>query len=81
MSAPAAKARWEPVSMMEEIVGEASKDWRAVLSSVMRGVLRALSALGRLSVTRIVLIPFFRNRDFMKVTDSVQHLVVARKFR
>ncbi len=51
MSAPAAKARCEPVRMMERMSGEASKARRAALSSVMRGVLRALRALGRLSVT------------------------------
>lgn len=51
MSAPAAKARCEPVSTIDLISGEASKAARAWLSSVMRGVLRALRALGRLSVT------------------------------
>jgi hypothetical protein len=51
MSAPAAKARAEPVRMMAAIVGADWKDWRAELSSVMRGVQRALRALGRLRVT------------------------------
>ena len=51
MSAPAAKARSEPVRRMQRVVGV---DWavvRAVLSSVIRGVERALRALGRWSVT------------------------------
>jgi hypothetical protein len=51
MSAPAAKARSEPVSMMALMEDWASKARRAVLSSVMSGVDRALRALGRLSVT------------------------------
>jgi len=51
ISAPAAKAFWEPVIMMAEIEGEESNACRAELSSVMRGVERALRALGRLSVT------------------------------
>jgi hypothetical protein len=51
MSAPAAKARSEPVRTMARMVGEDSKARRAVLSSLMRGVQRALRALGRLSVT------------------------------
>lgn len=51
MSAPAAKARSEPVSRIARIVGDWSKERRAWLSSVMRGVERALRALGRLSVT------------------------------
>lgn len=51
MSAPAAKALAEPVSMMQCVVGEPSKARRAELSSLMRGVESALRALGRLSVT------------------------------
>jgi hypothetical protein len=51
MSAPAAKAFCEPVRRMAEIVGDLSKARRARLSSVIRGVERALRALGRLSVT------------------------------
>jgi hypothetical protein len=51
MSAPAAKARSEPVRTMARMVGEDSKARRAVLSSSMSGVQRALRALGRLSVT------------------------------
>ena len=51
MSAPAAKAREEPVRRMAEMVGEEVRVWRAVLSSFMRGVERALRALGRLRVT------------------------------
>jgi len=54
MSAPAAKAFWEPVRRMERMEGEASKAAKAELSSVMRGVERALRALGRLSVTGFV---------------------------
>lgn len=50
MSAPAAKAFWEPVRRMVEMEGEESKAWRAELSSFIRGVERALRALGRLSV-------------------------------
>lgn len=53
MSAPAAKAFADPVSTMADMVGDLSKDKRASLSSVMRGVERALSALGRLNVTSI----------------------------
>lgn len=56
MSAPAAKAFWEPVRRMADMEGEASRDWRAWLSSVMRGVERALRALGRLSVTAFLLV-------------------------
>jgi hypothetical protein len=52
MSAPAAKARSEPVSTTAAMLGEAWKVRRAVLSSVMSGVQRALRALGRLRVTR-----------------------------
>jgi hypothetical protein len=51
MSAPAANARSEPVIMMAEIVEDLSNLRRASLSSVMRGVQRALRALGRLRVT------------------------------
>lgn len=51
MSAPAAKARSEPVRTMAEIVGEASNLDSASLSSVIRGVQSALSAFGRASVT------------------------------
>ena len=54
MSAPAAKARWEPVRTMERILGEESNSTRAALSSFIKGVLRALRALGRLSVTGLV---------------------------
>jgi len=51
MSAPAAKARSEPVSTMAEMLGEASNLARASFNSVIKGVQRALSALGRASVT------------------------------
>jgi len=51
MSAPAAKAFWEPVRRMMEMDGEESKDLRAELSSLIKGVERALRALGRLRVT------------------------------
>lgn len=54
MSAPAAKAFWEPVNRIADISGDWSKAWRAWFSSVMRGVERALSAFGRLSVTVFV---------------------------
>jgi hypothetical protein len=54
MSAPAAKARSEPVRRMAAMVGEEVNSSRAVLSSVMRGVERALRALGRLRVTAAV---------------------------
>jgi len=50
MSAPAAKALGEPVRIMEVIVGESLRVWRAAFSSVKRGVERALRALGRLRV-------------------------------
>jgi hypothetical protein len=53
MSAPAAKALEEPVRTMAPMVGEAERDARAVLSSVMRGVERALRALGRERVTAL----------------------------
>lgn len=56
ISAPAAKARWEPVRTMAEMVGEASKARRASLSSAIRGVQRALRALGRLRVTGTLLV-------------------------
>lgn len=51
MSAPAAKAFWEPVRRMAEMVGKESNVRRAELSSFIRGVERALRALGRLIVT------------------------------
>lgn len=51
ISAPAAKAFCEPVRRIVRIVGDWSKERRAWLSSVIRGVERALRALGRLSVT------------------------------
>lgn len=51
MSAPAAKAFWEPVRRIARMEGVDWKVRRAVLSSVMRGVERALRALGRLRVT------------------------------
>ena len=51
MSAPAAKAFWDPVRRMHRVEGRELKCVRAVLSSVIRGVERALRALGRLSVT------------------------------
>lgn len=51
MSAPAAKALAEPVSTIAAMEGDLSKLRRALLSSEMRGVERALRALGRLSVT------------------------------
>ena len=41
---------------MAEIVGEVSKSLRALLSSFIRGVQRALRALGRLSVTEVGLV-------------------------
>lgn len=53
MSAPAAKAFCDPVNTIAEISGDWSKACKAWLSSVMRGVERALRALGRLSVTGI----------------------------
>jgi hypothetical protein len=56
MSAPAAKAFWLPVRRMAEMVGDWSKAWRAWFSSSMRGVERALRALGRLSVTELLLV-------------------------
>lgn len=55
MSAPAAKAFWEPVRRMLWMEGDLSNCARAVLSSLIKGVERALRALGRLSVTGRVL--------------------------
>ena len=51
MSAPAANAFWEPVRTIAPIEGDLSKARSASLSSVIRGVERAFSALGRLRVT------------------------------
>lgn len=51
MSAPAAKAFSEPVRTMAPMEGSDWKERRAELSSRMRGVQRALRALGRLSWT------------------------------
>ena len=51
MSAPAAKARSEPVRTMAWMEGCDSKSRSAVLSSVISEVERALRALGRLRVT------------------------------
>ena len=56
MSAPAAKARAEPVRRIAAMVGEAAKVLRAWFSSVMRGVERALRALGRERVTGSLLV-------------------------
>jgi len=53
ISAPAAKARSEPVRTMADMLEDLSNSRRAALSSVMRGVERALRALGRLSVTAV----------------------------
>lgn len=55
MSAPAAKAFCDPVRRIADIEGDLSAEERAVLSSLMRGVERALRALGRLSVTGFLL--------------------------
>jgi hypothetical protein len=52
MSAPAAKALWEPVRTTAPMEGEEWRSWRAELRSVKRGVERALRDLGRLRVTR-----------------------------
>jgi hypothetical protein len=52
MSAPAAKARSLPVRTTAATESELWKSCRAALSSEMRGVQRALRALGRLRVTR-----------------------------
>lgn len=51
MSAPAAKALSEPVRTMAEMEEDWLKARRAWFSSSIRGVERALRALGRLSVT------------------------------
>ena len=51
MSAPAAKAFWDPVRRIADMLGDLLNDRRAWLSSVIKGVERALRALGRLSVT------------------------------
>jgi hypothetical protein len=54
ISAPAANAFCEPVRRMALISGDLSKDCNAWLSSSIRGVERALRALGRLRVTGVV---------------------------
>jgi hypothetical protein len=51
MSAPAAKARSEPVKTMTWIDSWDWKALRAVLTSAIRGEHKALSAFGRLRVT------------------------------
>ena len=51
MSAPAAKAFCDPVRRIADMVGDLSNSRRAALSSLIRGVERALRALGRLRVT------------------------------
>lgn len=51
MSDPAEKTRSEPARTMARISGWDSNSRRAAFSSLMRGVLSALSALRRLSVT------------------------------
>jgi hypothetical protein len=51
MSAPAAKAFWEPVRTMAEIWEDWSKACNAWFSSSMSGVERAFRAFGRLRVT------------------------------
>lgn len=51
MSAPAAKTLGPPVSTVAPMEASLSKAFRAELSSLMRGVKRALSALGRWSWT------------------------------
>jgi hypothetical protein len=55
ISAPAAKALCEPVRTRAPMELSASRVLRAEFSSVRTGVLRALRALGRLSVTRMKL--------------------------
>lgn len=62
MSAPAAKAFWEPVKRIARIEGDWSKERSAWFNSVMRGVERALRALGRLSVTLGKLVRVGRKR-------------------
>jgi len=56
ISDPAEKARSEPVRTTAWISGWDSNSRRAALSSLIRGVLRALSALRRLSVTACELV-------------------------
>lgn len=51
MSAPAAKALALPVKTIAPTAGSASRERVQVFNSVIRGVKRALRALGRLSVT------------------------------
>jgi hypothetical protein len=51
MSAPAAKARSLPVTMMQPMAGSASKALSASPSSVISASLSAFRALGRFSVT------------------------------
>ena len=51
MSAPAAKARSLPVTMMQPMAASASKALSASPSSVISASLSAFSALGRFSVT------------------------------
>jgi hypothetical protein len=84
MSAPAAKARCEPVSRIARMDGEASNSWSAALSSVMRGVLRALRALGRLSVTfgfvSIVLIERLIGREVLCPTPGLGSVVSMNSY-
>src|SRR3954469_2188324 len=52
MSAPAAKARSEPVSTVAEMPGSASKPAKAATTSPSMALFSALSAFGRLSLIR-----------------------------
>ena len=60
MSAPAAKAFSLPVITMQPIAGSASKALRAAPSSSISSLFRALSCLGRFSVTTPTLPPSVR---------------------
>ncbi len=52
MSAPAAKARSEPVSTMQPMPGSASAAVAAAITSAVSCALMAFNAFGRLRVTR-----------------------------
>jgi hypothetical protein len=75
MSAPAAKARSEPVRRMADIEEDVSNAFSAVLSSVINGVERALRAFGRLSVTRGIVSKKLKLREKVEAAYSDQLLV------
>lgn len=79
MSAPAAKARSEPVKTMTWIDSWDWKARRAALTSAMRGEHNALSALGRLRVTASINQLIINGKA--DSSDLDQHLAWVQRFQ